>query len=133
MQFALTLKKNVARGVTVDKSDYDFIWQLFDTHNIKLKHINSELDSDLRLHYHGVAIIPKNFYRKKLCPKGFHINLLPLKTDDDYHRWVRYCYKDCPPEDWPDLCEDDPPAKVRVIPRFTCCNNNNIELSPRIV
>lgn len=134
MKYALTLKYNCPKKVTLPKSTYDPVWALFKKHNIRLEHVQSELDSDLRLHYHGIAIIPKGFYRRKLCLKNFHTNLLPLNTVGDYQRWVKYCYKDVPPEDWPDLC-DDPAYKVKAGLKeklsgniFKCCNNNDVTI-----
>lgn len=135
MKFALTLKFNCLPRVTVTKETYEPIWDLFKKHNIVLSHVNWELDSTLRLHYHGVAEIPSNFYRKKLCLPGFHTNLLPLKSKGDIDRWIKYCYKDVPPEEWPDLC-DDAPLKIKNGIRdklrgkniFRCCNNNTVTI-----
>jgi len=134
MKFALTLKYNCPPKVTVDKSSYDLIFSTFEKYGITLTHLNSELDSHLRLHYHGIADIPKGFYRKKLCIKPYHVNLLPLSTQGDLDRWVKYCYKDVPPEDWPDLC-DDPAYQIKSGIKdklrgniFRCCNNNEVTI-----
>lgn len=136
MHYALTLKKIGGSSADITKDTYTPVWELFRKHNIELKHVQSEMDSNLRLHYHGIAIIPKNFYRKKLCLQGFHTNLIPLKTRGDYDRWLKYCYKDVPPEDWPDLCDDDPPYKIKKGLKekitsqniFRCCNNNTVTI-----
>lgn len=138
--YALTLKKNVPKNVTCKRSDYDVIWKTFEKYDVQTRHLQWELDRSLRLHYHGVVILPKNFYRRKLMLEGFHLNLLPLRTMDDYNRWVRYCYKDVPPEEWPDIIfdEHDPPIEIKSGQKarnyLTCCNNNTVdlELSPKI-
>lgn len=134
MKFALTLKFNCPANTTIAADKYDPVWELFKKYDIKLEHLNSEFDSKRRLHYHGIANIPSRFYRKKLCLSGFHTNLLPLNTRGDIDRWIAYCYKDVPPEDWPDLC-DDPPVRIKPGIRsklsnniFKCCNDNKVTI-----
>lgn len=135
MYYAFTIKKNKGPTDTVDEDSYREVWALFEKHKIKLKHLNGELDSRLRLHYHAVAVIPKGFYRRKLCLKTFSTNLIPLKSKGDIDRWIHYCYKDCPPEDRPDLCEDAPlkvklglKAKLAKGNIFRCCNENTVTI-----
>ena len=136
MKYALTLKYNTTCQTTVEKETYIPVWELFKKYNIKLTHMNAELDSELRLHYHGIADIPPNFFRKKLCLKGFHTNLLPLRGRGELNRWIQYCYKDVPPEDWPDVSlETDPPVQIKKGIRakrarnlFKCCNQNTVNI-----
>jgi len=124
---ALTVKFNTTLRNTVKRSAFDPFFEMAKKYNISLSHLNWEIDSELRLHFHAVAEVPINFYRKKLKIKGFMILCVPLPSADDLFRWVEYCYKDCPPEDWPD---DIPPRPKEKTTRnlFKCCNNNDVTI-----
>ncbi len=50
----------------------------------------AELDSKKILHFHGIVSLPKNFYRKFLCIKGFHVK---FKTLYNYIGWQKYIFK----------------------------------------
>lgn len=50
-----------------------------------------ETDSDGNLHMHGIILVRKNFYLKKLCMKGYHVKFEELY---DYDGWVKYITKD---------------------------------------
>jgi len=49
-----------------------------------------EADPKGILHYHGVIRIKKNFYRKSLCVRGFHVYLTPCFN---VYGWFDYCFK----------------------------------------
>lgn len=51
----------------------------------------AENDSKGKLHYHGIILIPKGLFRKKLMLHGLH-----LKLDELYDRagWLKYITKD---------------------------------------
>lgn len=42
------------------------------------------------VHAHGIVLIPKTLYRKRLTPKGYHLHLTEV-TDEK--QWLKYCNK----------------------------------------
>ncbi len=50
----------------------------------------AELDKSGILHYHGIVTLPWGFYRKFLCPKGFHVK---LKRVYNFLGWEKYMMK----------------------------------------
>jgi len=67
-----------------------------------------ELNKAGKLHYHGIVGIPKDVYRKGLCPSGFH---MCLKSLHDREGWEQYFKKDQPDDD-PDTNENELMAKL---------------------
>lgn len=75
---ALPTSSNYAE-VLAKYRDYGFI-----------KEVESEYDSNGRLHLHGIIMLRRGFHRKRLCTKGFH---LKLESIYDEHGWVTYIQK----------------------------------------
>lgn len=82
--------KRIINPITVTHESYIPIIELFQKHGT-IKAIEYENDSRGTPHIHGILILPKGFFRKKLCPKGFHIKLEYMY---DEVRWLRYIRKD---------------------------------------
>lgn len=127
--FALTVKYNCKPDMTVHADMYNQVWELFALHHVKISHMVDELDSRRRLHYHAVADVPSSLFRKKLILPKFHILLLPLNTQDDLARWIKYIYKDVDPKDWPKTDLPDPSNTKKFTKNlFKCCNENKVSL-----
>lgn len=84
--YAFTVKDN--RRETTDYSSFFDRLSKFDV-EIDCKY--KELDSKGKVHYHGIVLIPKGMYRKKLMMPGLH-----LKLEELYNRegWMKYITKD---------------------------------------
>lgn len=68
----------------------------------------SELNKSRKLHWHGIVTIPKDVYRKGLCPVGFH---MCLKNMYDKEGWEQYYKKDKPDDD-PETDDNEMMAKL---------------------
>lgn len=44
------------------------------------------------LHYHGILMLSKNYFRRRLIVHGFHMKLDKLYNKK---RWLKYCCKQC--------------------------------------
>jgi len=88
-EYAFTIKDN-----RVDCTDYDSFFDVLLDNECIVGVKCSEKDSNGKLHYHGTVTIPKNVYRKKLCPKGCHLKLKEIRSEGDHQYWEEYCYKD---------------------------------------
>lgn len=90
--FGYTVK--VLGDIETDPSNY-IKWFVhsskFGDDKVKLEHSYSERDSHNKLHYHGVMIIKKGFYRKRLECQGYHLKLEEIYDMDG---WFRYITKD---------------------------------------
>lgn len=58
-----------------------------------VKHIRFEKDPKGRLHCHGIILLRKGFFRKKLKVHGFHCHLREVYDERD---WIAYCDKGHP-------------------------------------
>lgn len=86
--FAFTVKDN-----RVDSTDYDQFFDNLTKHKCIVECKYPEYDAKGKLHYHGVAQVPKSLLRKKLVLAGLHV-----KLDEVYDQegWLRYIKKDQP-------------------------------------
>lgn len=86
IKYCFTVKKlGPVQGVT--KSTYFPIWNKWKDLNVNIKFKYSELDSEKKLHYHGLILLPKNYYRKRLMLRGYHTY---FKKCYDEKNWLRY-------------------------------------------
>lgn len=53
-----------------------------------------ERDQKERLHIHGIASAPTNFYKKRVMFNAFHQKIDKLPTQMDASKWFRYMMKD---------------------------------------
>jgi len=90
--FAITVKK---LGKTEDcvRADYETLIKSW-AKEVKMLEYNYEIDSLLKLHFHGILELPKGFYRTKLLRKGYHMKIDQLMTPEDAARWKIYIRKD---------------------------------------
>lgn len=58
--------------------------------------LRTETDPLLKLHYHGVLRLPKNFLLTRLQVRNYHIYTSPLPTLQDYNVWLKYINKQQP-------------------------------------
>lgn len=90
VSYCFTVKDN--RKEQTDYSRFFSLWDKFEKEGyITMDCKYYEKDIHGRGHYHGIVAIKKGFYRKKMCPDGYHV-----KLDECYNRaqWVRYITKD---------------------------------------
>ena len=89
-RFAFTVKILGLKPSKCDEKDYEVF---FDSLYKKCMIVNfkiAEFDSKGLLHYHGVITLKKNYYRKKLIVKGYHLHVTKLRS---LFIWTKYCYK----------------------------------------
>lgn len=48
-----------------------------------------ETDSLGKLHLHGMVYVEDNFYRKKMCPKGFHMKMEEIYNIEGWSHYLR--------------------------------------------
>lgn len=53
-----------------------------------IKHIEYEYDSKSKLHIHGIIVLRRGFYRKKLCVQGFHMKLELIYDDNGWETYI---------------------------------------------
>jgi len=56
-----------------------------------VKFCKSEKDSKDRIHIHGIVLLRKGFFRKKLIVQGFHGHFSEITNEAV---WLKYCSKD---------------------------------------
>lgn len=83
--FAFTVKK--LGGNTAKLEDYvPVVCHLRDFGF--LKHIEYEYDSHGKLHIHGIIMLRRGFYRKKLCVQGFHMKLELIYDEKGWEDYI---------------------------------------------
>lgn len=95
--FAYTIK---SLGQDLD-ADYDPFFRKLSKHKIEYK--IAEVDGKGKKHYHGIVLLPKNFYRRRLTTQGFSLKLVQLY---DRAGWIRYIHKDVAYNDFEQMAED---------------------------
>lgn len=88
ISFAYTVK--ALGNQTAAKESYDEVFRKF-VSNGTVEYKVAELDPQGKLHYHGILVLPKNFYRKRLVTKGIHLKLVEVFNKAG---WLRYIHKD---------------------------------------
>lgn len=94
--YSITLKWNNIENPT--ESDYDYaIMNILDKlgeESTLVRH-SLEIDSNGKLHFHGIISSPKTPYMKSILKdmKGLHAMVERLKTDRDYAIWDYYITK----------------------------------------
>lgn len=76
--------------------NYTEYWNLLTYRKCKVIHMIPELDSKGIVHYHGILVVPKNTFLKKLIISGMHVKY------DDIHNiegWIKYTLKSQKPKD----------------------------------
>lgn len=86
--YAFTIKR-VKSPTTVTEQSYAEIIDLWRKMGY-IKYLESEKDSKGVLHLHGVILLRRGFYRKKLCLEGFHVKLDLIYDETG---WIRYIQK----------------------------------------
>lgn len=74
----------------VDVTDYQPWFDKVDKLGCRVVTKCAEHDSKSRLHYHGVILIKKGFFRKRLMMPGLHVKLVEIY---DREGWDLYCNK----------------------------------------
>lgn len=79
------------KDVRADSTDYSPFFTRAEQFGCEIECKYKELDSKGKVHYHGIMLIPKGFFRKRLMQQGIH-----LKLDELYDRagWMKYITKD---------------------------------------
>lgn len=85
-QYAFTIKK-LSEPLTYVKF-FDYV----SSQKLVISQLVAELDSNKKLHYHGVIELPQGYYVKKLCIKGYH---LKFKEIYSLEGWTDYIHKTC--------------------------------------
>lgn len=93
------------------KTDYQQFWKRCEQYGLHIEEKCQEIGGINKVpHYHGIIVIPKGFYRKKLMITGISMKLVELF---DKRGWIMYINKTNnivplpQPED--ELIEDVPP------------------------
>lgn len=87
--WSFTVKKLGGQHSEVSIIDYTDVINKFKTLGF-IKDIESEDDSNGRVHIHGIILLRKGFYRKRLTTPGFSIRLDEIYNEQG---WVNYIYK----------------------------------------
>lgn len=90
---AYTVKKIIQSPNEVDWSEYVQVissWEKFGNH-VRVYNPYYEYDSQNILHIHGIMLVKKNFYKKRLQIKGFHVYTTDIY---DLEKWKEYITKD---------------------------------------
>jgi len=99
--YAFTIKDNRKVVNESRQVEYDKWFDKLGKLGINMEYQVCELDSMNRLHIHGVILIPKGFYRKRLIQGGLHIKLVELYNSDG---WLKYMLKE---QQYHDECPGD--------------------------
>lgn len=89
--YAFTIKDNRKVINESRQEEYDKWFDKLGRLGLELEYQVKELDSMNRLHIHGVVLIPKGFYRKRLLQGGLHIKLVELYNAQG---WLKYMLKE---------------------------------------
>lgn len=92
--YAFTVKKLGGEPQAVLFKDYEDVIDHYKKMGY-IKDIDFEYDDQGRLHIHGIILLRKGFYRKKLCMKGYHIKLEQIY---DEKGWLKYIHKSHKPD-----------------------------------
>lgn len=84
--YAFTVKDN-----RVDSTDYQQFFERAQDMGVIVTHKYGEFDSKGKLHYHGIMLIHKGFYRRTLCMDGLHLHLMELFRREC---WMKYITKE---------------------------------------
>lgn len=95
--YAYTIK---SLGSNLD-ADYSAFFDKVEKYGIKLEFKIHERDSKGKAHYHGILYLEKGFWRKRLCCKGFRLQLEEPRSKE---AWIKYIHKDV---HWHDYEEDE--------------------------
>lgn len=85
--FAYTVK-----SLGEDKNpNYKPFFDILAKFSIPIEYMIEERDSKGKTHWHGIILLEKGFYRKRIMIRGFHTKLVEL-----YNRagWIKYIEKD---------------------------------------
>lgn len=85
--YAFTIKK-LGKSV-VSLKDYADIMSNMTNYGF-VKCAEYERDSQGKLHVHGIVLLRRGFFRKKLCMQGFHVKLEYIY---DENGWINYITK----------------------------------------
>lgn len=86
--YAFTVKKLGPADINVDYHDVISVF----TANGNVKEVTQEVDKQGKLHIHGIIVLKKGFFRKKLFLQGYHYKLCQLYDESG---WVDYIMKQC--------------------------------------
>ncbi len=89
IKFAFTIKKLGSVSSATEESYKQFFQRLRNC-GIEAKYKFAETDSKGKLHYHGLILMNKNFYRNRLRIRGFSTF---FKKITDEEGWFQYCTK----------------------------------------
>jgi len=76
----------------VQIGDYSHVLALYNRLG-DVRYAEYEIDSNDKLHVHGIIMLQKGFLRKRLCLQGFHVKLEEIY---DENSWLRYINKTKP-------------------------------------
>lgn len=88
-------------------ADYTPFFDKLKKHRVKTEFKINERDSKGKSHYHGILYLEKGFWRKRLCCKGFNLQLAEPRSKK---AWIKYIHKDV---HWDDY-EDDDDEKIEM-------------------
>jgi len=88
--WAFTVKKLGSNLVQI--GDYSHVLALYNRLG-DVRYAEYEIDSNDKLHVHGIIMLQKGFLRKRLCLQGFHVKLEEIY---DENSWLRYINKTKP-------------------------------------
>jgi len=91
VSYAYTVKY-LGKQLTMQEAGYDAFFHNLQECFVEIKYKIGERDSKGRLHYHGIILVEKNLYMKRLCLQGYH-----TRFDEVYDEsgWLTYIHKDC--------------------------------------
>lgn len=91
MALAFTIKKLGPRRV--DLCEYTEViasWKNKFSNSVMIEDFISEFDSSNKLHVHGIIYVRKNFFKRRLQVKGFHVYTTDMYSKD---QWLLYMHK----------------------------------------
>ncbi len=89
-KYCFTIKK-LGANKQVNEKSYNKFWRLLKDEGAQLEYFFAEYDSKGKLHYHGLILLRKHYYRKRLYPYGYS---LLIRKCTDANGWYTYCTKD---------------------------------------
>lgn len=89
---AFTVKDNRI-GKCPEYSEY---WNLLLYRKCQVIHMIPEHDSKGIVHYHGIVVVPKNTFLKKLIVKGMHVKYVDINNIEG---WIKYTLKSQKPKE----------------------------------
>jgi len=91
--YGFTVKNTHSKGYPTYEEYEEWIHNA-QSKGFDIQSVGWELDSQRRLHIHGIALASPRLTFKKLMYKKFHQLIKEIPSNNDLMRWSDYCKKD---------------------------------------